>query len=83
MDILTLKMTFNYKNSSRNGLFVNITLRRRSTLFAIYVFKLHFDDLELKLILKITFNHSNNTIIGFVNQNPIKRGITQIPSFIC
>ena len=76
MDTLTLKMTFNYKNSSRNGLFVNITLKRRTTLFAIYVCLLNFDDLELKLI-------SNNTIIGFVNQNPIKRGITHIPSFIC
>ena len=51
--------------------------------FAIYVCQLTSYDLELKLTLKIIFNHSNNTIIGFVSQNPIKRGITHIPSFIC
>ena len=45
--------------------------------------ELTFDELELKLILKITLNHYNNTIIVFVVQNPIKRGITHVPRFIC
>ena len=34
---LTLKMTSNHQNCSRNGVFVKITQKRRTTLFGIYV----------------------------------------------
>ena len=37
IDTQLLKITFTHQNSSRNGLFVKITLKRRTTLFAIYV----------------------------------------------
>ena len=47
IDTLTLKMIFIHQNKSRNGFFVKITLKRRTTLSAIYVCKNRIFDLGI------------------------------------
>ena len=80
IDTLTLKMTFNHQNRSR---YYSSKLHSKDVLHFLCLLKivfliseLTFDDLELKLPLKITLNHTSKTIIGFVSQNPQKEGIT-------
>ena len=67
IEVLTLKMTFNHQNNTRNGLFsqnhikdiysISCYLCLLKIIF-FYTFDLGIDFLTLKM----TFNHQNNTI---------------------
>ena len=68
-------MIFNHQNSNSNVLFIHNYIKKRYyTFFTIFSpWNCLFDDLELKLTLKITFNPKNNTRIDLFGQNPMKK----------
>ena len=83
IEVLTLKMTFNHQNNTKNGLFSqnhskHIYYILHFLLFVFvenhifYTFDFGIDLLTLKITLKMIFNHQNNTINGFSSQNSMK-----------
>ena len=68
-------MIFNHQNSNSNGLFIHNYIKKGYYIFSLFFLPWNclFDDLELKLTLKINFNHKNNTRIDFFGQNPMKK----------
>ena len=83
IEFLSLKMTFNHQNNTRNGLFSQNYIKHilHFLLFVFvekhifHTFDLGIDILTLKMTLKMTLNHQNNTINGFSRQKSHRKEV--------